>query len=626
MVMSSVQESMDLPRNGVYSPLYKENRILSPRNLKSLFDGLSPVRDESLKVSMQQKYTTMVKDAQNAPVLSGNVFTGRSREGGSPTASAAAKAKATGISDAANILASTCTAIATPFKESHVPVVSGDDCNDAEGGGSSPGLLSSVLSAVTPTTKGGKSAWDLLAPTPTTTSHNPGAKLAVITPGDMAILGCSGVEEDSGDTVAAYSCSPALPSKSLPLFVPPKSALRVALPLPQPAGALKADVTTPPSKEEFTRRVLFDVDTPPTPPMPERASFGSMPSTHYRLSLEQPSAPMPVAASLCSSPRAEMLKSASKQLSSVMDMLSTVCVGLESSPLNAIATDATTPEASAEHPPLYVKPASWTPLHSSRTSTATAKSTGKKRSPPVATKTGYGTMGPPQRTPGKGMTPSKGFRNMMMSGEVVGQVEEVPSPFKAKTPLKRSPMRVCTETSPPQQMHVPEQSTISPEVRSDAPTQLQEVSLVQLHVSTLETDMCQSLLMEQPLQQVAVPYTANRVMNANKLNHTSDNSRNQVKDIKMAGHIFETFGESPIAAIAPRARAATSQHLSRSTGKGACIAPSSDFCDGDGYSDEEENATPTNKGVNCTTDSARKYKVLMHDCSDLLSEIDNMLV
>jgi hypothetical protein len=631
------------------SPLYglgKEEKILlGPRQLKSLFDGLSPVRNENTMQIMQHRYcsyanegieqgveeekspssTTRMKSVmdrkeseiiERLKLISSRYLESKDSQGVS--------AKILG-SELAEIDATT-----TPFKIT----ASTTTTATTESTASSPNILSAAFDACTPTTKDSD---NLLAATPAThamrTAERERPRLAAVTPGDMQCLfGTTEEDEEENDHEEKKKES------TCDTMDYKKVADATAVAIPMPKSVLKVctkyteeqeqEQVTPPHHQ--THKVLFDLgDTPPTPPMPERMSFGSNTS---RLSLQTTpinttNVEMDIVTppTVCRSPRAEMIKSASKQLSNVMDILNSV--GDLDATISALTSNVKTPPTSKspEHDqeqsiptPVYIKPASWTSLKkSSKVNSTTDNSSTEpksvKKGMNASVDSPLSAMGPAQRTPSR-----RGFRQTMISDKISPKSSnEVPSPFQTKTPLKRSPIRTADNFNP----------TVAVEI---------------VELSVVEDVQCMTMLADQSM---ARPSSSAAAI---KTNNTTDSRKYEVRSIKMGTDISTSnfdVNESPIGLLTNQNQNQKHNQKENENVMYACAARISNFCDDDSDSDATvpladiiDNVNTSNHQspkvgsskerdkLNVTTDSARKYKVLMSDCSDLISEIDNLLI
>ncbi len=595
-------------QSGDCSPLFGLNTTLKirhnkkpgqsdPRFLLSLFDGLSPVRDSSLVSRMHGKYIGRIEGEDGTKIQQNTL------DEAAPKQNSKALIGEDSVSNSIAILSGTVFSKSargnmTPFKtmKEAVPVyVQAQDSSPQR-------LLDTVFSDDTPADSKKRQKWDLLAQTPATQLRVPGnsTHLSKLTPGDLLIFHArENSENESGSEECKSIENPNEHNCTLHQANNPNTTM----------DGLKSAMKVPPTlavaspEEAVPRRVLFEIDSPPTPPMPDfvyptydQKAKGEA----QKLDPQSPQDPDSTSPQ-CLSPRAELIRSTSKQLNSVMDMISTVGIeAIETSLLNLVATPTieTPPIASKanDSPPVYVPPASWTPLRSvtQNSEINASKSSSKKQSPYIGKNKAHRTLGPPARTPGR-------FRQTMISeNQIHPPQSEVPSPFQSKTPLKRSPLPSS-------------QARNSSTGIEETKTREETVIMTVADISIIETDMTQqTILMEQPGTEIAFPSSEHRAIKR------KDTKKDTNKD--------------------------DISHQRDS--KNACIARASNFCDADSSDGDTEPLCDLINNMDCvsppshglafktsvcketdrSTDSARKYKALMSNCSDLLSEIETILI
>ena len=565
----------------------KGENMSEARFVKYLFDGLSPVRNNAAMVALQQKYNRVVQkeDGKNGNDYDNDVGFGESKEKQRDKENSKPLLKegpVVNMQVAAIIaVADPCLPIKTPYKfhhQQHTGVeVAANTRQQQQQYSNDTNLLNDMLGISSPS--GSPESLDLLATTPATAGATGGkgqgaerTRLMLMTPGDARLLG--------GEAIA----------NSPSIIIDENTNAISYSPL---ASTLAAEVVATPA----TRKVLFALDTPPTPPMPTRTEITPR-SADKETNIPAPRTP---AKTPVGSPRARQIQSASKQLSSVMEMLSSVsdmAASLALSPRpnrsvrkvmfgsdkkqspspnspNRYTSGITSPTGAetgvravgvmrASIPPselstcldkqptpqphvLYIKPSSWTPLKKAAAGVRASvgggcKSTGKKtlmtredekENERVGRKS---LMGPPVRVSSV-RTPSKeirGIRDTMISHVVsVRLAEEVPSPFRAKTPLKRSPVKQEQEQEESAERGAREKV----EIARDDFTATNDVTINAPEMSVIMTEQHLSVLLEQPpMHMLLVPSPT-----------TSANV--PLKCIKIQEDAFE-MQESPIATSA----------------------------------------------------------------------------
>jgi len=716
--------------------------VSEARHLKSLFDGLSPVKNGATATEMQRRFQSLRGNApthaaaDETRALSGHTklctHLGFTEEKESDVQ--VAKILTSGPEKTC-LAAGATSAHYTPFKarQTAMQVKNAQDMHSIN---TELELLRSInLTPGFDELAGSgvdlRGAVSLLAPTPVPVASKSStrATMLTMTPGDALILGKH--SEAESDFIATM---PPLPSHEY--FHTPSASNRT----------------------QNARKVLF-AESPPTPPMLTLSPPGQVAAMGFTSSLldkdtlraegegegegevcERESGRERDSFSLsprgsCRSPRAHLLKSASKQLSNVMDMLQSVSVtaaaitttsaantvtfASPSAPVPAAAVFTPTDEnaeystlSPVQNAPLFVKPASWTPLREEKPSVSNnvaitrqggggsaAKS--KSCSKSAHKNVGKSSLGPAVRmkTPVKSTasTPGKGgirTRETMLSHVIYTRpATEVPSPFKCKTPLKRSPVKAESPSPASSSSPAPADTNMgTPEIELESKLgsrlagvevspkaitpggsarerakasaaedmRYEELKIQQsmqcgpgpVDLSIIETGNCSmSGIMEQPVGVSLKPTAVSSVLLTGHMASSAG-----MKNIKMATDLF-AVQESPIGMPSKTKKNITPIVTSR------CSADDSDNNDADDEDDTvpladlikqsialhpgspaatsplqattafnnwnrsstEKTGNNTSK-LNTTSDSTKKYRVMMADCSDLLSEIENMLV